>query len=179
MKKSLRIIITVFFPTFSLTLHSFIKELTDHIKVKSSTREEEGTDFPSFFPSFIWAVRDFALQLKLDGRTITANEYLENALKHSKGKSLYIELFNGFMCSSYYGNHGCPFSVHPKLRSIILFPLKHREEKPLSLIILRLWHRNTYPKLWLNQHIYLIKRRTLPETTGVVGDNEITPCGNW
>ncbi|ERE88569.1 guanylate-binding protein 6, partial [Cricetulus griseus] len=35
----------------------------------------------SFFPDFVWTVRDFMLELKLDGDSITEDEYLENALK--------------------------------------------------------------------------------------------------
>ncbi|MBK8156838.1 MAG: hypothetical protein IPK55_13025 [Streptococcus sp.] len=35
-----------------------------------------------YFPSFMWVVRDFSLQLKdRDGEDITAREYLEGALE--------------------------------------------------------------------------------------------------
>ncbi|XP_065430015.1 guanylate-binding protein 3-like isoform X5 [Chrysemys picta bellii] len=43
--------------------------------------EEDSAEFVRFFPAFVWAVRDFVLQLVLDGREITEDEYLENALK--------------------------------------------------------------------------------------------------
>ena len=59
-------------------------ELTELIRAKSSPRSdgiEDSTDFVSFFPDFIWTVRDFTLELKLHGRPITEDEYLENALK--------------------------------------------------------------------------------------------------
>ena len=59
-------------------------ELTELIRIKSSSPSEEMDDsdeFVSFFPDFVWTVRDFTLELKLDGRIITADEYLENALK--------------------------------------------------------------------------------------------------
>jgi hypothetical protein len=42
---------------------------------------DDSDEFVSFFPDFIWTVRDFVLELKLEGRVITADEYLENALK--------------------------------------------------------------------------------------------------
>jgi hypothetical protein len=33
-------------------------------------------------PKFLWLLRDFALELKENGRDITENEYLENRLSH-------------------------------------------------------------------------------------------------
>nr|XP_020663590.1 guanylate-binding protein 1-like [Pogona vitticeps] len=69
---------------YALEKLQYVTELTKHIKVKASpkkTSEEDESDFLRFFPVFIWAVRDFSLQLKLNGRRITEDEYLENALK--------------------------------------------------------------------------------------------------
>ena len=38
-------------------------------------------EYARFFPSFMWVVRDFALQLQdLDGEAISSKEYLEKAL---------------------------------------------------------------------------------------------------
>ncbi|KAM6217094.1 guanylate-binding protein 7-like [Rhynchocyon petersi] len=61
----------------------YLTELTELIRTKSSRHEEEGdsTEFVSFFPDFVWTVRDFTLELKIDGHSITEDEYLENALK--------------------------------------------------------------------------------------------------
>ncbi|EDL82352.1 rCG28728, isoform CRA_b [Rattus norvegicus] len=62
----------------------YVTELTQLIRAKSDPREdkvEDSSEFVGFFPDFIWAVRDFVLELKLDGRPITEDEYLENALK--------------------------------------------------------------------------------------------------
>ena len=59
-------------------------ELTELIRTKSSPSSDEVEDsaqFVSFFPDFIWTVRDFTLELELDGNSITEDEYLENALK--------------------------------------------------------------------------------------------------
>ncbi|XP_066499376.1 guanylate-binding protein 1-like [Hoplias malabaricus] len=68
----------------------YVTELTEHIKVKSKPKSDDemynpSLEFMRVFPSFIWAVRDFSLQLKLDGKPITADEYLENALKLNPG----------------------------------------------------------------------------------------------
>ncbi|XP_077306228.1 guanylate-binding protein 3-like [Lithobates pipiens] len=59
----------------------FVGEISELIKIKSVDNEDEEEEFSSHFPIFIWAVRDFHLQLELDGKTISEDEYLENALK--------------------------------------------------------------------------------------------------
>ncbi|KAG5848211.1 hypothetical protein ANANG_G00096050 [Anguilla anguilla] len=59
----------------------YVTELTEHIKVKASKAEETSSNYKYFFPTFVWAVRDFTLELEIDGKSITADEYLENALK--------------------------------------------------------------------------------------------------
>lgn len=54
--------------------------------------EEAGDEQPGldrralFFSTFVWAVRDFTLQLEVDGKEISEDEYLENALKLKDGR---------------------------------------------------------------------------------------------
>ena len=38
-----------------------------------------------FFPNFIWAVRDFTLERKIDSKEVTEDEYLEYALQLKPG----------------------------------------------------------------------------------------------
>jgi len=65
----------------------YVTELTECIKVRSSDEDtDNSSEFVKFFPSFIWAVRDFTLQLKIDDKDATENEYLEFALKLKHGK---------------------------------------------------------------------------------------------
>ncbi|ERE87558.1 guanylate-binding protein 4 isoform X4 [Cricetulus griseus] len=74
----------------------YVTELTELIRAKSTSRSEEIDDsdeFVSFFPDFVWAVRDFVLELKLDGRIITADEYLENALKLTPGLATLVTTY--------------------------------------------------------------------------------------
>ncbi|XP_004469739.1 guanylate-binding protein 4 isoform X2 [Dasypus novemcinctus] len=62
----------------------YVIELTDLIKAKSFSNSDEfddSTEFVSFFPDFIWTIRDFTLELKFEESPITEDEYLENALK--------------------------------------------------------------------------------------------------
>lgn len=64
-------------------------ELTDRIRAKSSpdaNEVEDSADFVSFFPDFVWTLRDFSLNLEANGQPITADEYLENSLKLKKGE---------------------------------------------------------------------------------------------
>ncbi|XP_029513273.1 guanylate-binding protein 1-like [Oncorhynchus nerka] len=73
----------------------YVTELTEHIKVKSNQRDgEESSEYLRYFPSFVWTVRDFTLTLEVDGRPITANEYLENALKLRTGHSKKDQAYN-------------------------------------------------------------------------------------
>lgn len=45
----------------------------------------------NYFPSFLWLVRDFSLELELNGKPISAREYLEKALTPVEGKGERIE----------------------------------------------------------------------------------------
>ncbi|XP_063481411.1 guanylate-binding protein 4 isoform X1 [Symphalangus syndactylus] len=75
----------------------YVTELAELIRAKSCPRPDEvedSSEFVSFFPDFIWTVRDFTLELKLDGHPITEDEYLENALKLIPGKNPKIQTSN-------------------------------------------------------------------------------------
>ncbi|CAM4625567.1 guanylate-binding protein 3-like isoform X1 [Lepidochelys kempii] len=74
----------------------FVSELTEHIKVKAQGGDdlEEDTEFVRFFPSFIWAVRDFTLELRIEGQLVTEDEYLEHALALKKGNNKKVMDYN-------------------------------------------------------------------------------------
>jgi hypothetical protein len=75
--------------------------LTKNIQLKSGSKPGEGaginddTDFEEYgmhFPSFVWVVRDFTLQLvDVEGEPITSKDYLEKALDIQKGYSDAVE----------------------------------------------------------------------------------------
>lgn len=72
-------------------LFSYVTELTDRIRTRSSSDQDEvdaSDEFVSFFPDFVWTVRDFSLELKINGKPISADEYLENSLRLIYGKRL-------------------------------------------------------------------------------------------
>uniref|UniRef100_A0A671K5B1 Guanylate binding protein 1 n=1 Tax=Sinocyclocheilus anshuiensis TaxID=1608454 RepID=A0A671K5B1_9TELE len=68
---------------------SYVAELAEHTKIRSAevADEEEGEDseIVKFFPSFTWVVRDFTLDLEIDGKKVTDDDYLEFALNLKKG----------------------------------------------------------------------------------------------
>ncbi|XP_039629554.1 guanylate-binding protein 1-like [Polypterus senegalus] len=74
----------------------YVTELTDLIKVKSQADNEEEDDlhYVRFFPNFVWAVRDFTLELKIEGKDVTQDEYLENALSLKKGIGKKVSDYN-------------------------------------------------------------------------------------
>lgn len=62
---------------------NLVVNLTKHIQIKSAGLNDEldPQDFAKYFPSFMWVVRDFTLQLvDSEGDPINAKEYLEKAL---------------------------------------------------------------------------------------------------
>ncbi|XP_042560237.1 guanylate-binding protein 1-like [Clupea harengus] len=73
----------------------YVAELTGSIRIKSEAGgDEEDCKFVRFFPSFVWAVRDFTLERKIDGRNVSEDEYLDFALKLKKGQSTKVMAYN-------------------------------------------------------------------------------------
>ena len=63
---------------------SLVVNLTKHIQIKSSGVAEEldPEEYSKYFPSFMWVIRDFALQLEdKNGDKISSKDYLETALE--------------------------------------------------------------------------------------------------
>lgn len=69
---------------------SLVVQLTKHIRAQA-----EGDDDPQhlkmYFPFFLWLVRDFALDLSINGRKVTPREYLDSALQPMKGDPKKVE----------------------------------------------------------------------------------------
>ncbi|GAB1288188.1 Guanylate-binding protein 4 [Apodemus speciosus] len=63
----------------------YVTKLTDQIRARSSPKLHDGVEdsaeFVSFFPDFVWTLRDVTLRLEADGRSLTADEYLDYSLK--------------------------------------------------------------------------------------------------
>ena len=64
---------------------NFVINLSKFIRLRNGENETEPEELANLFPSFLWIVRDFTLQLIDDnGETITPKEYLEKVLEGSK-----------------------------------------------------------------------------------------------
>uniref|UniRef100_A0A8C0H056 GB1/RHD3-type G domain-containing protein n=1 Tax=Chelonoidis abingdonii TaxID=106734 RepID=A0A8C0H056_CHEAB len=74
----------------------FVSEISTHIRTKAQAEDgfEDDTQYSRFFPKFIWAVRDFTLELKLNGREVTEDDYLEKALVRRKGFTNEVTKYN-------------------------------------------------------------------------------------
>ncbi|ROL49849.1 Guanylate-binding protein 1 [Anabarilius grahami] len=97
----------------------YVTELTEYIKVKSSDEDEDDSEFVKFFPSFIWAVRDFTLEQKINGKYVTEDQYLEYALKLKPGSSRTVKEFNlpRECIRNYFPSRKCftfPFPTSPE-----------------------------------------------------------------
>ncbi|RXN35617.1 guanylate-binding 1-like protein [Labeo rohita] len=93
----------------------YVTDLTECIKVKSSDEDADDlSNFVKFFPTFIWAVRDFTLELKIDDKDVTEDEYLDFALKmkHAPEKMSCLESLDVAAISSEFlkvTDHFCKF----------------------------------------------------------------------
>ena len=96
---------------------SLIINLSKQLEVGGQKAEDVDPDAVSqYFPSFLWVVRDFALQLQDQQRNeISPKQYLENALKEQKGTSDAVEKKNKIrkLISHYFNEKDCFTMVRP------------------------------------------------------------------
>ena len=70
---------------------SLVVNLTRVIHVKAQTQEEDtGREYSAFFPNFFWIVRDFTVKLEKNGKAITSQEYLDQALEPEVCVCVYV-----------------------------------------------------------------------------------------
>lgn len=97
----------------------------------NTTGEEPGEeDYAKYFPSFIWLVRDFSLQLvDTHGDPITSKEYLEMALAPAKGFSDAVEEKNRIrrLLTSFFSDRDCITMVRPLKDEKALQQLEEKE----------------------------------------------------
>lgn len=92
--------------------------LTKNIQVKSGRVNEETDpeEYAQYFPSFMWVVRDFTLQLlDAEQEPITPKEYLEKALGAQKGFSEAVEQKNRIrrLLKSFFKERDCCTMIRP------------------------------------------------------------------
>jgi len=104
---------------------SLIIDLTKNIQIKSAMNEEEVDyeDFAFYMPSFLWVVRDFALELvDQSGKALTSKSYLENSLMEQKGFSEQIEQKNRIrrLLTAFFQDRECFTMVRPAVEEDVL-----------------------------------------------------------
>jgi hypothetical protein len=96
---------------------SLVANLTKNIHIKSQNCDEiELEDYSNYFPSFVWVVRDFTLQLvDARGEPISSKEYLEKALSLQRGYSEGVEAKNRIrsLLSTLFKERDCVTLVRP------------------------------------------------------------------
>ncbi|XP_015738975.1 guanylate-binding protein 1-like [Coturnix japonica] len=85
-----------------------VTELTNHIRVRVEDADP-AAEFSRVFPSFVWTVRDFTLQLRDGERLLTEDEYLEDALRLKPGHGRKVQEYNETRRCL------CDFFIHRKL----------------------------------------------------------------
>jgi len=87
-----------------------------HIRSKGSNEDLDTEEYGTYFPSFMWVVRDFTLQLvNEDGDELTPKEYFEKALSEQKGMSDNVESKNRIrkLLKSFFKERDCQTLIRP------------------------------------------------------------------
>lgn len=102
---------------------SLVINLTKNIQIKSKnggnaslSDETDLDEYGMYFPSFMWVVRDFTLQLvDQEGEPITSREYLDKALELQKGFSEAVEQKNRIrrLLKSFFKERDCCTMIRP------------------------------------------------------------------
>lgn len=96
--------------------------MAKHIQVRSGECGEKksgskgsDSDFDFYFPDFVYAIRDFTLELEIDGREVTSDEYLEHTLTMKTGKRPEVRNFNKIRSCirKYFRNRKCFTFIPP------------------------------------------------------------------
>ncbi|POM62119.1 Guanylate-binding protein [Phytophthora palmivora] len=113
---------------------SFIANLAKHIKVSATEGggdDEDVMQFHSFFPSFLWVVRDFTLELvDEDGDPISSSDYLERALADQPRTPANMERNRiRAMMKDFFRDRDCVTLVRPvhdetKLQQVDALPIE-------------------------------------------------------
>ena len=102
---------------------SLVINLTKNIQIKSNMAEQQSSgddtdieEYGLYFPSFMWVVRDFTLQLiDSEGEPISSKDYLEKALEIQKGFSDSTEQKNRIrrLLRNFFKERDCCTMIRP------------------------------------------------------------------
>lgn len=120
----------------SISNLNLVLHLTKNIHLKSTGNNEEldAEEYSQYFPSFMWIVRDFALQMVDNfGEEIDVSQYLENALAECKGFSESIEEKNRIrrLIKSFFKDRSCYTMIRPVTNEENLQNLESMDESEI------------------------------------------------
>jgi hypothetical protein len=100
---------------------SLVVNLSKQLQVRNNNSGvaqsfSDADELAEYFPSFLWVLRDFSLQLiDQEGNSITSKQYLENSLKEQKGVSDAVENKNRIrrLIKHFFKDRDCQTLVRP------------------------------------------------------------------
>lgn len=113
---------------------SLIVNLTKNLQIRSMDSELDVDEVSNYFPTFLWILRDFSLQLiDTTGKSITSKEYLENSLMPQKGMSDAIEAKNRIrkLLKHFFKDRDCFALIRPSETEETLINLQNVSEDEL------------------------------------------------
>ncbi len=116
---------------------NLVVSLTRHIHIKAQGKDEseiEPEEYSKYFPSFVWVVRDFTLQLvDEEGESLSPHDYLEKALQPQNGTSEAVEQKNRIrrLLKSFFPDRDCCTMVRPLTKEDGLQNLENLDFKEL------------------------------------------------
>lgn len=115
---------------------NLVVSLTKHIHIKAQGKSEEmdPEEYSKYFPSFMWVVRDFTLQLvDEEDEAISSKDYFEKALQPQKGYSESVEQKNRIrkFLKSFFPERDCCTMVRPLTKEEELQNLENLDMKDL------------------------------------------------
>uniref|UniRef100_UPI00358F9768 guanylate-binding protein 2-like n=1 Tax=Myxine glutinosa TaxID=7769 RepID=UPI00358F9768 len=88
-----------------------VVNLADHMKTKTTQSDDErGSDFDEYLPGLVVCIRDFTLQMEINGKPCTADGYLNHCLGlRKKGNTQECRSFNEQreLLEQYFPNRRC------------------------------------------------------------------------
>ena len=99
---------------------SFVVNLAKNVKVADEDSDEEGGQLDIYLPDFVLALRDFFLEMELDGKEVSPDKYLDHCLRVKQGGEENI-IFNEprLRLRRFFKNRKCFTMASPGNRKVL------------------------------------------------------------
>jgi hypothetical protein len=112
---------------------SLVTNLAKNIQVKNVVNPSLGKDLSSYFPHFLWLLRDFVLELADEhGNPLTPTEYLESMLQEQEGLNERTQEKNRIrsLIKNYFKHRYCFTMIRPVINENDIQNLDKAKIKP-------------------------------------------------